>query len=148
MTDRECVIRRSISCSEARSTECCLHNSSCFHKICNCTILNKFHINRCTCRIYAECKFICSDVLSFDDICSCTDILESTACTAGDDSLLNIKLAINYLVSQCERNLSVKAYLCSLFHICKDIVKVCLQLIDGVGVTWVERHCDHWLDLA
>ena len=89
-----------------------------------------------------------ADIFALEDICCSADILESTACTAGDDSLLNIKLAINYLVSQCERNLSVKTYLCSLLHICKDIVKVCLQLIDGVGVTWVERHCDHWFDLT
>ena len=53
-----------------------------------------------------------ADIFALEDICCSADILESTACTAGDDSLLNIKLAINYLVSECERNLSVKPYLC------------------------------------
>ena len=148
MTDRECVIRRSISCSEARSTECCLHNSSCFHKICNCTILNKFHINRCTCRVNAECKFICSNVLSFDDICSCTDIFKSTTCTSCDDSLLYIELTVSDLILQRVINCTVKTYKCFLLYIMKDVCQICVQFINCINIAWVERHCDHWLDLA
>ena len=58
MADRECVVGRCVSCTEAGSAEGGLHNSSCLKQICYRTILHQFHIYRHTCRIYAECKCI------------------------------------------------------------------------------------------
>ena len=90
VTDGERIIGRCISGTEARSAECCLHDRSRFHKVSNCTVLYKFHVNRCTCRIYAECKFIRTNVMSFDNVCCSTDIFKSTTGTSCDDSLIHI----------------------------------------------------------
>ena len=100
MTDRKCVVRRCISCSETWTTECSFYNSSCFHQISDRTIFHQFHINRSTCRINAECKFVCSDILSFNDVCCRTDIFKSATGTACNDTLFHIELAIFNLILQ------------------------------------------------
>src|SRR5699024_2863054 len=98
MTDRQCVVRRSVSSAEARSAECSLHDSSCLHQIGYCTVLHEFHVDRHTSRIYTECKCIRTDISSFDNVCRSADIFESAACAARDDSLLYIELTVADLI--------------------------------------------------
>ena len=50
------VIKNGPACHTG--AESCFHNGSCFHQCCNRSVFHKFHINWCTCRVYAKCKFI------------------------------------------------------------------------------------------
>ena len=74
-------------------------------RVCQCSVLRKFHINRCTCRINTQCECVCSDACTFQNICGCTDVLKSTTGTSCDNSLFHIQFSIAYLIFQCEINL-------------------------------------------
>ena len=43
---------------------------------------------------------------------------------------------------------SAKADFCFFLYIVQNIHQVCIQLVDGVGVAWMERHRNHRTDLA
>ena len=59
VTDRECVVCRSIAGTKARTAERSLHNRSRFHESSPLQpFLIKFHINRHGSRIHAQCKLI------------------------------------------------------------------------------------------
>ena len=148
MTDRECIICRSISGTKTWSAECSLYNCSCFHQICDCSIFHKFHINRCTCRIYTECKLIRTDVSSFYNIRCCTDIFKSTTCTSRDDSLINIEFSVHNLALKRIIHCSVQTDQSLFLHFMEDIRQICIHFINRIYIAWVERHRDHWLDLA
>ena len=77
MTDTERIICRCVSGTETRSAESSLDNCTCCKEISQDTISCKFHIDWCTCRVNAECKGICTDTCSAEDVCCCTDILKS-----------------------------------------------------------------------
>ena len=143
MADRECIICRCISSTEAWSTECSLDDCTRLDQIGKYTILRKLHINRSGCRIYRKCKFVRANVFSTDQVCCLTDILESTTGTACDDSLLYIELSVNNLILQCKVNLAIQGYLRTFFYIVQNIHQICLHVLNCVDIAWVEWHCDH-----
>ena len=100
MTDTECIIGRCISGTKAWSAECSFNNSTCLKKVCKDTVSCKFHVDWSTCWINAQSKCICTDACSTKNISCCTDIFESTAGTACNDSLVNIQLSIDHFVFQ------------------------------------------------
>ena len=121
MTDRERIICRCISRSETRTAKCCFYNCSRFHKIGYDTIFHKFHINRRTCRIYAERKCIRSDIMTFDDICCRTDIFKTASRTSCDNSLIYIEFSVSDLVLKRILYSSVKTYESFLLYVMKDV---------------------------
>ena len=90
VADRKRIVRRSIPRAKARPAERRLHNRSRLHQVRDRTILHQLHINRGTRRIYAECKFIRSDIMPTDDVRRRADILKSASGTSCNDSLLHI----------------------------------------------------------
>ena len=124
MADTESIICRCITGAEARTTECSFYDGTCLDESCQCSVLCKFHINRCTCRINTQCKCICSDACTFQDIRSRTDIFKSTTGTSCDNSLFHIQFSIVYLIFQCEINFSIQADLCFFLHIIQNIHQV------------------------
>ena len=148
MTDRKCIVGRSITCTKARSAERCLNDRSCCHQISNRTILHQLHIDRSTCRIHTECELIMSDISSLDNIRGSTDIFKSTACTSCDDSLFYIKFTIYDLILKRIIHSAIQAHKSLLLNIMQNILQICIQLIDRIYIAWMERHCDHRLDLT
>ena len=90
MADRKCIVRRRITSSEAGTAEGGLHNGAGLHQVCHRSVFHQFHIDRRAGRIYAEGKFIRSDIMSADDVRRRTDIFKTAAGTSGDDSLVYI----------------------------------------------------------
>ena len=148
MTDTERIICRCVSGTEARSAESSLDNCPCCKEVSQDTVSCKFHIDRCTCRVNAECKGVCTDACSAEDVCCCTDILKSAACTSGDDSLLYIKFTVNDFVLERIWNFAVETDLSLFLYIIKDVIEVFFEFIDSIGIAWVEWHCDHRFDLT
>ena len=148
VTDTKRIVRRCIACAKARTTECCFYNCTSLKQICQNTILRKFHINRCTCRIYTQSKLVISDACTAQDICRITDIFKSTTGTSGNDSLIYIQLAIDYFIFQCEVYFTVQTYQRTFFYIVKHIFQVCIYFINRICIAWMERHCDHRSDLT
>ena len=148
MTDRECIVCRCISSTEAWSAECSLHDCACCHKVSHRTIFHEFHEYWCTCWIYAECKFIGSNVFATNDVCCRADIFESTTGTTSDDSLIHVKFSIADLALKRIIHSTVKANEGFLFYIVKYIFEVCVYFVDCINVRWMEWHCDHWSDFA
>ena len=126
MADTESIICRCITGAKTRTTECSFYDGTCLDESCQCSVLCKFHINRCTCRINTQCKCICSDTCAFQNICCCTDVLKSTTGTSCDNSLFHIQFSIAYLIFQCEINLSIQADLCFFLHVIQNIHQVCI----------------------
>ena len=100
VSDGECIIGRCISCAETWSTECGLHDRSCFHQCRNCSIFHKFHVNWCTCRVNTECKFIRTNIFSFDDICCSADIFKTAARASCNNTLIYIELSVYHFALQ------------------------------------------------
>ena len=148
MADGERIVRRSVPCAEARSAECGLHNSSCLKEISYRTVFHKFHVNRHTCGVNAECKFICSDISSFDDVRSRADILKSAAGTSRDDALIHIEPAVPDLPLERIIHRAVQADKRFLLHIMENIRKIFIHLVNGINIARMERHRDHRFDLA
>ena len=147
MTDGERIVRRSVSCAEARSTKRSLDHGSCLHQICQSSVSRQFHVNRCAGRIYTQSKCVISDTVSAQDVRCVTDIFKSAARTSGNDTLIHQQSAVVYFIFQCERNLSVQADFCFFFHIVQNVHKIFIQFVDGVNIARVERHRDHRFDL-
>ena len=148
MTDRECVVRRSISRTKAWSAERRLHNRSGFDQISDCSIFHQFHINRCTCRIYAECKFVRADIFALDNVCCRADIFKSTAGTSRNQSLIHIELAVHNLALQRIIYCAIQTYQCLLLYFMKNIFQIRINFIDCVYIGRMERHCNHRFDLT
>ena len=53
VTDTQGIVCRCITCSETWSAECCLHDRTCCHQICQSAVSCQFYIDRSTCRVYA-----------------------------------------------------------------------------------------------
>ena len=148
VANRKCIICRCISSSKAWSAECCFYNCSCFHKIRNCTVFHKFHIDWCTCRIYTKCKFIWANVMTFDDVCCCADIFKSTTGTSCDDSLIHIKFSINHFILKWIIHSTIQAHQCFLLYIVKHVFQILTHVVDCIYIWRMEWHCDHRTDLA
>ena len=148
MTNTEGIVGRSISGTKTRSAECCLHDCSCSDQGSQCSVLSQLHVNRSTCRIYTQSKCTIANTCTFQNVCSRTDIFKSTAGASCDDSLVHIQFPVMYFIFQCKINLSIQTYLCLFLYIIQNIHQVCIQFIDGVGITRMERHSDHWTDLV
>ena len=148
VADGKRIVCRRISRSEARSAERRLHDRSRCHQICHRSVFHQFHINRRTCRVYAECELVRTDILSADNVCRCADIFKSAARASCDDSLLHIQLSVYDLVLQCVIDRTVQTDKRFLLYIVKNVFEVCIQLIDRIYVARMERHRDHWFDLA
>ena len=148
MTDTESIVGRCVPGSKARTAESCLNNGSCCHKVCKSSVPCKLRIDRRTCRIYAESELVRANALSLKYIRCCTYILEAAACTACNNSLLNIELSVYHLVLECKRNLIVQAHRCTLLYVIKDIHQVSIEFFNGIYIARMERHCNHRLNAA
>ena len=78
---------------------------------------------------------------------SIADILESTAGTTCDDSLLYIETSVMDLVCKLELYITCKLLTSVLLTLMKDILKICIEFLDCVSVAWMEWKCDHRTNL-
>ena len=78
-----------------------------------------------------------------ENVRSRADILKSTACTAGDDALVDIEFPVHNLVLKRIVDLSAEGNLRTFLHIVKHILQVPLHILDGIDIARVERHRDH-----
>ena len=148
VTNAEGIVGRCVACAEAGTAEGRLHDSAGLHKLCQSAVSGKLHVNRGAGRINTQSKLVTADAAAFQDICCRADIFKTAACTACDDSLIHIEFSVPDFVFQCEVYGSAQGHFRTFFYICKDIVQVPVQLIDGIGVAGMEGHGDHRTDLT
>ena len=86
--------------------------------------------------------------MSFDDICCRADIFKSAARASGDNALLYVKLSVTDLILERILYRAVQADKGFLLYIVKDVLQICIYLINGIHIARMERHCDHRPDLA
>ena len=143
MTDTECVVCRCVTCSEARSAERGLYDRTALDQVSHSSIFCQLHIDRCTCRINAQGKFIISDIIAAQNICCITDIFVAAARAACNNTLIHVQTPVSYFIFQCEIYRAVKTDFRTLLHIIKNIHQICIQFLDGIGIARMERHRDH-----
>ena len=148
VTNAEGIVGRCVACAEAGTAEGRLHDSASLHKLCQSAVSGKLHVNRGAGRINTQSKLVTADAAAFQNICCRADIFKTAACTACDDSLIHIEFSVPDFVFQCEVYGSAQGHFRTFFYICKDIVQVPVQLIDGIGVAGMEGHGDHRTDLT
>ena len=139
------MIRR-IACTEARSAECSLHNSACLDELAQVSFIRKIRVDRKGGRIYAQSELARTDRFSAKEIGGFDDIRVSTACTAGDDALLDLQLSVLYFVKQRVRRSALGDLLRRLFRLSQTVFKVRIELIDLNGVRRMERESNHRFD--
>ena len=98
VADTKCIVCRRISGAKAWPAECRLYNSSRLHQIRQLSVFRQFYINRRTCRVNAQRKFIRSDTCPFQNIGCRTDIFKSSARASCDYPLVYVKLSIPHLI--------------------------------------------------
>ena len=137
---------RCIACAEARSAECCLHDSACLDKLAQITFVRQIRVDRKGGRIYAQRELACTDRLSAKEIGGFDDIRVGSACTAGNDALLDLQFSVLYFVKQRIRRSALGDLLRCLFRLSQTVFKVRIELIDLNGVRRMERERNHRFD--
>ena len=77
------------------------------------------------------------------------DVAVVAAGAAGNDALLDVEFAVDYLIRQAVMEVGIAhAAVDAFFRFVKDIGQVGVELVDGKGVARMHGHGDHRLDLA
>ena len=148
MTDRKGSVSRSVSGTKARTTEGSFYYCTGVNECAKGTVFHKLHVHRHGSRIYAQNKLPVTGVFALENVCSGTDVFKTAACTTGNNSLVYIKFSVNNFIVKVKVYLVSKAYLCTIFCFCKNITQVCVYFINCVCAAWMERHGNHWANLA
>ena len=86
--------------------------------------------------------------MSFDNVGRRADIFKSAARASCDDALLYVELSVADLILERIVHRAVQADKRLLLYIVENVLQVRVQLVDGVHIARMERHGDHWPDLA
>ena len=140
MTDTEC---------EARAAERGLDDSARRQQLRKRALLNQIHVNRNRGRVNGQRKFILTQMRIAQNVSGLHNIGIRTACTARNDTLLYLQLAVDNLICQAEAELRIVCnQLFGLFYLAQDVAEICIQLVNLIGMRRMERQRDHRLDGA
>ena len=82
------------------------------------------------------------------DIRCIADIFKATACTACDNTLIDVHSAVMDFIFQRKFNRTVQADLCTLLYIIENIHEIRIQFLDCVCIARMEWHRNHRSDLT
>ena len=147
MTDRERIVRRCVTGTEARSTEGGTDDGTRIHEVCEQALAVEVGIDRLRGRVDAEIELAVANVSALQCMRRLNNIGIITACTAGDDTLLHLKPVIRGdLIEESEVCSSLCDLLGFLLGRTEDVLEVIIELADLVCVRRMERKRDHRTD--
>ena len=148
VTDGQSVVSGGITCTEARTAECGLHDAACLHELGSSAVLGDSQADGGGGGIYAHIEVAVADGLAFQDSSSLNDVLVHTAGAANDDALVAGDLAVNDVAAQIHLYLAAQLLVALFLDLCQDAFGVSLQLVDGVSNGGMEGQSDHTLNLV
>ena len=145
MADGELAVCRAVACTEAGAAEALAHDGTGIDEVVCTAILEQLAQSRHGARIDAQGEGTVAAALAAQDVSSSADVVEGAAGAASDLALIDPDGTVVEFAVQI--HLGTLDLLVGLFlNFVQDVGCVLLQLVDGVGVGGVHRHCDGGLD--
>ena len=148
MADGKRIIRRRIPCAEARTAERGFHDAACLHQRGRSAVFGNCQADGRGRRIHAHIKITVADTLPLQNCGGLHDILKHTAGTAHNDPLVAGNFAVHNIFPQVHCHFAAQLLVARGLDLCENLLRIFLQLMDGVGDGGMEGQGDHALHFA